>query len=387
MSCAGTGICHDRSRDVSAHLAIGGVLGRLVGQALPCAWLLLPTPLPDLIRRALMKVSRIWRLALIACLGILGGLYLANASWLTAPARGTPRVVAQRGVAQRYRSAKAADEEGCTARMIRPPSHSYIDNTLPSIEAAIAAGADVVEIDVRYTGDRQFVLFHDDDLACRTDGSGRISEHSVPELQALDVGYGYTADDGTSFPLRGKGVGLMPTLAEALQKHPQQRFLLQIKDGGPDVAYSLVAYLEAHQLANWERLEFFGGTAPLARIREIVPAARAWSAQAVRRCLTGYLETGWLGEVPRMCDDGMIIIPVDQAYLIWGWPNRFLGRMRTHRTQVMLIGRIDNLSTGQFSRLDTPEELAEIPAGFDGSIWTDQISVIGPAVHRRKAAN
>jgi glycerophosphoryl diester phosphodiesterase len=334
-----------------------------------------------------MKVSRRWLVPLVACLGILGGLYLANASWVMAPPRGTPRVVAQRGVAQRYLSVKAADEEVCTARLILPPAHSYIDNTLPSIEAAIAAGADVVEIDVRFTGDRQFVLFHDDDLACRTNGSGRISEHSVPELQALDVGYGYTADDGKSFPLRGKGVGLMPTLAEALHKHPQQRFLVQIKDGDPGVAYSLAAYLNAHQLADWERLAFFGGTAPLARLREIVPAAQTWTARSVRRCLIGYLETGWLGKVPRVCDDGMIIIPVDQAYLLWGWPNRFLARMRSHRTEVMLIGRIDSLSTGQFSRLDTPGELARIPAGFDGSIWTDQISLIGPAVHTRNAAN
>jgi glycerophosphoryl diester phosphodiesterase len=83
----------------------------------------------------------------------------------------------------------------------------------------------------------------------------------------------------------------------------------------------------------------------------------------------------------------MIIIPVDQAYLLWGWPNRFLARMRTHRTEVMLIGRLDSLSTGQFSRLDTAEELARIPAGFEGSIWTDQISVIGPTVHTTKAAN
>lgn len=36
----------------------------------------------------------------------------------------------------------------------------------------------------------------------------------------------------------------------------------------------------------------------------------------------------------------MIIVPIDQTYLIWGWPNRFLARMREHHTEVMLIGRV-----------------------------------------------
>ena len=77
----------------------------------------------------------------------------------------------------------------------------------------------------------------------------------------------------------------------------------------------------------------------------------------------------------------MIIVPIQQAHLLWGWPNRFLARMRAHRTRVMVIGTLTSMSSGMFSRLDTPEELAELPQGFDGLIWTDRISVIGPLVH------
>lgn len=68
-----------------------------------------------------------------------------------------PTVIPQRGVAQRYRSAQAADDAECSAAMILPPSHSYIDNTVPSIEAAHAAGADVVEIDLRSTACRSYL--------------------------------------------------------------------------------------------------------------------------------------------------------------------------------------------------------------------------------------
>jgi glycerophosphoryl diester phosphodiesterase len=313
--------------------------------------------------------------------GLLGGLYFANASWVAVPGRGAPRVIAQRGVSQRY-STSGITDDSCTARMILPPSHPLIDNTIPSIEAAIEASADVVEIDIRVTRDGQFVLFHDIGLACRTDGLGRVSEHSVFELKTLDVGYGYTADDGKSFPLRGKGIGLMPTLAEVLQKYPRQRFLVQIKDDPRNLADTLVAYLTANQIEGSDRLTFFGAGAPLRRLRKILPTVRTWSTQSTAQCFIGYLQTGWFGRVPRICDDGIIIVAINQTNLLWGWPNRFLARMRAHRTEVMLIGRVDSIANGQFSRLDTLQELSRVPAGFDGSIWTDRVRVIGPAVHR-----
>lgn len=308
------------------------------------------------------------------------GLYLINASWLASPPTGTPRLVAQRGVAQHYRPAQSGSD--CLAKLITPPAHAFIDNTLPSIGAAITAGADVVEIDIRATADGRFVLFHDGELSCRTNGSGRLADHAAADLQSLDIGYGYTADGGRTFPLRGTGVGLMPSLAELLKEYPEQRFLVQIKDGGRGIADALVAYLDTNQLPAYDRLTFFGGSAPLSRLKELVPSAHIWSEHEVRHCLTGYLKTGWIGSVPQACDDGMIIVPVEQANLLWGWPNRFLARMRDHGTEVMLIGRIDSLSSGQFSRLDTVEQMSRIPKGFDGLIWTDQIQTVGAALVR-----
>ncbi len=44
------------------------------------------------------------------------------------------------------------------------------------------------------------------------------------ELQALDIGYGYTADGGKTFPFRGKGINLMPTLDEVLNHFPDRSF-------------------------------------------------------------------------------------------------------------------------------------------------------------------
>ena len=64
-----------------------------------------------------------------------GGLCLVNASWLASPPFGRPTVIAQRGLHQVY-GREGGDDGTCTARHIPPPSHVFIDNTLPSIAAA-----------------------------------------------------------------------------------------------------------------------------------------------------------------------------------------------------------------------------------------------------------
>ncbi len=243
-------------------------------------------------------------------------------------------------------------------------------------------GADAVEIDIRLTKDHEFVLFHDDNLECRTNGSGSVGERSLSELKALDVGYGYTADGGATFPLRGTGVGLMPTLEDVLKAQPDARFLVQLKDGAPRVGAILVAYLEDRGLAKWDRLVFFGSAGPVATLKSLKPEARVWLAGGAARCLSGYLASGWMGRVSKACDNGIIVVPITQSGLVWGWPNRFLARMRKHRTEVMLVGRIDGLSGANFSRLDTEKEIKRLPPGFDGSIWTDRIDVVGPALKR-----
>jgi glycerophosphoryl diester phosphodiesterase len=64
------------------------------------------------------------------------------------------------------------------------------ENTLKSIEAGIAAGADLVELDVQRTRDDQLVIMHDKRVDRTTNGSGLVSEMSLTELRELDAGLG-----------------------------------------------------------------------------------------------------------------------------------------------------------------------------------------------------
>ncbi len=324
----------------------------------------------------------IWRKLGVTAGVVVVPLYLLNASWLAAPSPARPILIAQRGVHQVY-DPKGVDNATCTARRIPPPTHDLIDNTLPSIGAAFKAGADVVEVDMRQTRDGQFVLFHDLSLDCRTDGHGLVVEHTLAELKRLDVGYGYTPDAGRSFPLRGKGMGKMPTLEAALRAFPDRRFLLQFKDGAPKIADVMIRYLESRGLADWGRLSFFGGAAPVSRLAMLRPQARTWTQKGMVSCAVGYLGLGWTGYVPGACRKGVIVVPVNLRVLVWGWPNRFLERMRRADVQVLMIGDLSRTGGEEFSRLDSEDQLRQLPTHFDGAIWTDHIERIGPAARRR----
>jgi len=70
-------------------------------------------------------------------------------------------------------------------------SARFPENTLASFEAAAAAGAPMLELDVTLSRDRQVVVIHDDTLERTTSGNGRVSDHSLSALQELDAGSWY----------------------------------------------------------------------------------------------------------------------------------------------------------------------------------------------------
>lgn len=68
------------------------------------------------------------------------------------------------------------------ARLVAP------ENTLAAFHAALAQGADGVELDVRQTSDGVLVCFHDSGLGRTTNGRGPLRERTLAELLALDAG-------------------------------------------------------------------------------------------------------------------------------------------------------------------------------------------------------
>ncbi len=318
--------------------------------------------------------KRYW--ILLAIGGLSSAIYLGNASWTAKPPENDPTLLAHRGVHQTYHR-EGLTNETCTAERIDPPAHAFIENTLPSIQAAVDHGADIIEIDIHPTTDGDFVVFHDWTLDCRTDGSGRTRDHSLAELKALDIGYGYTADGGKMFPFRGQFVGAMPTLNEVLVAFPETGFMINIKSGSAQEGEALVSYIDPQ---HWPRLGFVGNHKPLGVIQETHPMNIYMTRRRAKDCLKGYVATGWFGRVPAACHETYVPVPLNYRILMWGWPHKFEQRLAKAGSRSMLIGPIKD---GITSNIDEPEQIRLIPENYSGIIVTDKIEVVGSAITQR----
>ena len=309
-------------------------------------------------------------------LGVSVGVYLFNASWLAAEPNNARSFIAHRGVHQTHPH-EGVDDDTCTAEIIHTPRHGLIENTLPSIRAAFEAGADVVEIDIHPTTDGEFAVFHDWTLDCRTEATGVTRAQTMAFIRTLDAGYGYTADGGETYPLRGTGVGMIPTLSEVLGAFPERRFLINFKGGRTAEADLLSAYLMARN-ADLSRILIYGAERPVARFSELHPHVRRGGRRSMRDCLTGYAAMGWFGGVPKVCENSIVFVPRNYTRWMWGWPNRFQARMTAANAEVWIIGDWDgarSFTTG----LDDAALIDTLPDSFRGGVWTNRIEIVGSA--------
>lgn len=311
-------------------------------------------------------------------------VYVFNASWRVTAEPGGPKLLSHRGVHQTFHS-EGLTNDTCTAQRIDSPTHDFMENTLPSMRAAFEAGADVVELDVHPTTDGYFAVVHDWTLDCRTEGSGPTRGHALAYLKTLDVGYGYTADGGKTFPLRGKGTGMMPELGEVFAEFPDKRFLVNFKSREVREGELLAAMLTEHP--EWRSAVWgvYGGDAPTSRAVELIgDDLSGFTRTSVKDCLKRYMALGWMGHMPESCRNTVVMVPIDVAPWLWGWPDLLTQRLREAGSDIALIGPMDDPAGGAAS-IDTPEQLAMVPEDFSGYVWTDKIEVIGPAVRERQS--
>lgn len=106
----------------------------------------------------------------------------------------------------------------------------YPENTIEAFEAALTLDVDQLETDVRITKDGELVLIHDDTVDRTTNGSGKVCDHTLAELKALDAGNG----------------AKIPTLIEFMElvkDHPTITLDIELKEypteGREELAYSV----------------------------------------------------------------------------------------------------------------------------------------------------
>ena len=74
------------------------------------------------------------------------------------------------------------------------------ENSIKMIELAIAAGSDMVELDVRPTKDGELVLMHDETIDRTTTGKGKVSSMTYADIQKYDLKRSTEVSEGMKVP-------------------------------------------------------------------------------------------------------------------------------------------------------------------------------------------
>ena len=102
------------------------------------------------------------------------------------------------------------------------------ENTLESLQQAMALGVDAVEFDLRVSRDGVLVVMHDPTLERTTNATGPVSARTVSELGNVDAGANFTTDNGRTFPYRARGIGV-PTFDAVVETVRDIPMIIELK--------------------------------------------------------------------------------------------------------------------------------------------------------------
>ena len=172
----------------------------------------------------------------------------------------------------------------------------------------------------------------------------------------------------------------MPSLDEVLNAFPNGSFLIHIESNDPHEGAALALKLKKLSGPRLRDLRVYGGDRPVSVVRREMPTVRTVSRMTEKGCLITYAALGWSGYIPGDCHNRLLIVPANIAPWLWGWPNKFLGRMNSAGSNVFVV---DDLQAGGVKGLNSSDDLGKLPNGYSGGIWKDQIDAIGPALREQ----
>lgn len=124
------------------------------------------------------------------------------------------------------------------------------EGTLTAFDHAVSLGADVLEFDTHLTKDGHLVVIHDNTVDRTTNGTGKINEMTLEEVQDLDAGYQFT-NEKDEYAFRDQGI-YIPTVEEVFQKYPNMRFLIELKDTNVPEMYEEMIQELWHLIQNYQ---------------------------------------------------------------------------------------------------------------------------------------
>jgi glycerophosphoryl diester phosphodiesterase len=134
----------------------------------------------------------------------------------------------------------------------------FPSNTMFAFRNALAAGADMLELDIGVTKDNKVVVMHDTTVDAKTNGHGTVASKTLRQIRKLDAAYWFAprARSHYSHDLRRRAYGYrgiatgrrkppngftakdfrVPTLAQVLKAFPRTRINVEIKGRTPQEA-------------------------------------------------------------------------------------------------------------------------------------------------------
>lgn len=103
------------------------------------------------------------------------------------------------------------------------------EQTKLAFDTAASYEVDGFETDVRVTSDEQLIVFHDATVDRTTNGSGKVNEHRLEELQKLDAGYHFK-DINNDTPYRNHPDAKILSFDELLELYPDTLINVDLKD-------------------------------------------------------------------------------------------------------------------------------------------------------------
>ena len=139
-------------------------------------------------------------------------------------------------------------------------------STLFAMKTAVAAGTDVLEMDLRLSADGVLMVHHDATVDRTTEATGPMASFSAAELQAFDNAYWFVPNcwschgrPAVEYALRGIRSGeqappegfaasdfTIPTLAEVVATFPDRVLDVEIKEGSTAAASALADFIAAN---------------------------------------------------------------------------------------------------------------------------------------------
>ena len=282
-----------------------------------------------------MKFTRKQTVVILLMAALIFGFTLFQASWLAEKSAGRPKLVADRA------AEPVQDAAGCVASANSGYGGSAVGPDIAALQVAAGSGASAIRVTTQLT-----------------DGVLSVA----PQFESD------CADDK---------VRASAKIADAIAGMTKPELFWQIE--GNDQAKLLLAELAITPGA-LARSIVLGDDAAVAAIRKAQPDIQVFSIKAARDCASDYRVSGAWGRVPDACKNGtMLLLVNDLGFTLWGWPNRFLARMKGADVRVIIA---EDVVDGQIKGLTDVNQYGDIANSYNGYIWVDNIEQLGPALRQ-----